>query len=585
VDPAIVNLSDVETYFPEKRPFFIEGGTLFDSFGFSGASNFFTFNFGVPTFFYSRRVGRAPQGETPDDADFTHAPAGTTILGAAKLTGKAFGEWSLNTLHAVTQREYADFQTAGEKGRVEVEPAAYYGALRAQRTYGDNRYGLGFISTLAARSFDDPALRDQLNASSFSLGADGWAFLDRDKAWVLAGASDVNGEKSRLADVQTSSLHYFQRPDADQVRFDPEATTLHGWSGRVSLNKEKGNVLVNAALGAISPGFDVSDLGFQWRADVVNGHVWGSYRWTQPTRLANSANVDVAYFRSQDFDGNKTWEGIFSIGRIRFLNYSQLQGLFVYNPPSVNTRLTRGGPRTSNPGGTEWELSGYSDERRKLIVRAAWGGREYDQESDSWRWVTSAVEWRPGSNVSVSVEPRYEWGGTAAQYVDTVDDALAQETYGQRYVFARLGQKTFSAGIRLNWTFTPRLSLQFYAQPLVASGDYGDYGELARPMSYDFRRYTEVSRAGDGYTVDPDGSGPAAAFAFDDPAFNLRSLRGNAVFRWEFRPGSTAYFVWTQTRSEEDPTGDFRFSQSMDRLLHASADNIFLVKLAWRFAR
>lgn len=587
VDPAIVNLSDVETFYPEKRPFFIEGSNLFDSFGFSGASNYMNFNFGVPTFFYSRRIGRAPQGELPD-ADYASSPSGTTILGAAKLTGKAFGAWSVNTLHAVTQREFADVQTAGVDGRAEIEPAAYYGALRAQRSYDDNRYGLGVVSTYTNRSFEDPSLESQLNDSALSLGADGWAFLGRDKAWVLtgwAGVSDVRGTQDAITGLQRSSLHYFQRPDADSVRFDADATTLRGWSGRVALNREKGSLLFNAALGAISPGFDVNDLGFQWKADVVNGHVWGSYRWTQPSRIANQANLDLAYFRSQDFDGNKTWEGVFAYGRIRFLNYSQLQGFVAVNPDSVSTRLTRGGPRTLNPHGLEWELYAYSDERRRVLLRLGWNGREYDREAESYRSVFGGIEWRPASSLSLSVEPRYEWGGTAAQYVDTFDDALAVDTFGQRYVFARLAQKTFSAGIRVNWTFTPRLSLQLYAQPLVASGDYGDYGELSRPMSYDFRRYDGVSRSGDGYSVDPDGAGPAAPIAFDDPSFNLRSLRGNAVLRWEFRPGSTAYFVWTQSRSEEDATGEFRFSRSMSRLLSSPADNIFLVKLAWRFSR
>ncbi len=586
VDPAVVNLSDVETFFPEKRPFFIEGGNLFDSFGFSGASNVISFNFGVPAFFYSRRVGRAPQGELPE-ADFSRAPAGTTILGAAKLTGKAFGAWSLNTLHAATQAESADLAIGGTRRRAEIEPAAYSGALRAQRSYADNRFGLGFISTLTRRFFDTPSLALQLNSSAFSLGADGWAFLDSDKAWVLtgwAGVSDVRGRPERIADLQRSPLHYFQRPDADRVRLDPSARALRGWSGRLALNKERGSVLVNAALGAISPGFDVNDLGFQWRSDVVNAHLWASYRWTKPSRIANQANLDLALFRSYDFDGNKTWEGVFGYGRIRFLNYSQLQAFLAWNPETVNTRLTRGGPRALNPPGAEWELYGISDERKPLLLRLGWNGRAYAQESERYRSVFGALVWRPGSSLSVSVEPRYEQGDTAAQYVDTVDHALAPR-YGQRYVFARLTQRTFSAGVRLNWTFTPRLSLQLYAQPLVASGSYADFGELARPLSFDFRRYSAVRVEDGGYRVDPDADGPALDFALDDPNFNLRSLRGNAVLRWELRPGSTAYFVWTQTRSEEDTSGRFQFGRSLQGLWAAPAHNILLVKLAWRFSR
>ena len=570
VDPAVVNLSDVETFYPERRPFFIEGANLVDSFGFSGASNFFGFNWGNPSFFYSRRIGRAPQGEVAD-ADYSSSPSGTTILGAAKLTGKAFGQWSVSTLHAFTQREYAHLQSAGDTSRAEVEPASYYGVFRTQRPFDDNRYGFGAVSTYAWRFFDDPALEDQINERALSLGADGWAFLDRDKAWVLtgwAGFSDVRGTTQRIAAAQRSSLRYLQRPDADRVRFDGARTSLQGWAGRVTLNKEKGSFLLNAALGAISPGFEVSDLGFQWRADVVNAHLWGSYRWTKPSRVARQANVDMAVFRSYDFDGNRTWEGVFTFAGIQLLNYYRLRGFAAYNPETVSTRLTRGGPRTLNPQGVEWELFAQSDERKPVLVRLGWNGREYARRSENYRSAFGALEWRPGSNVSLGIEPRYEWGGTSAQYVETIDDALAEATYGQRYVFARLAQETFSAGIRLNWTFSPRVSLQLYAQPLVASGDYTDLGKLAQPLSYDFRRYTSVSLTDAAYTVDPDGDGASAPFSLDDPSFAFRSLRGNAVFRWEFRPGSTAYLVWTQTRSDEE-----------------TPDNIVLVKLAWRFSR
>ena len=273
VDPAVVNLSDVETFFDEKRPFFVEGSSLFN-FGYGGASNFFGFNFPNPNFFYSRRIGRAPQGSLPD-YDYLDAPSGTTILGAAKITGKLADHWNVATLHSFTQREFADVSAGGSVSHTEIEPAAYYGVARVQREFPDNRYGVGLIGTYAQRSFDDPQLRDDVNAAALTGGVDGWAFLGAKKTWVVTGwtgASQVKGNATRLTALQEGAQHYFQRPDATHVELDPNATSLSGWAGRFALNKEKGNVMFNAAYGFITPGFDTSDLGFLFRADTKNGH-------------------------------------------------------------------------------------------------------------------------------------------------------------------------------------------------------------------------------------------------------------------------------------------------------------------------
>jgi hypothetical protein len=320
VDPAVVNLSDVETFYSEKRPFFIEGSSLF-RFGQGGASNYISFNWPGPDFFYSRRIGRAPGGSLPE-ADFADAPTGTSILGAAKLTGKAGEHWNLGTLHALTARESADLSSGGRRSRAEVEPAAYYGLLRLQREYPDNRHGIGFLATSVRRSFDDQRLRDEMNAEAYALGVDGWTFLDAKKTWVAtgwAGMSHVRGSQAQIVALQQSPRHYFQRPDADRLRFDPRATSLTGFASRVALNKEKGNVLFNAGFGFIDPSFDVNDMGFVWRSDLVNTHLWTGYRWTDPGRFTRSASLEAAAFRSYDFDGNKTWDGYFALAAAQFL--------------------------------------------------------------------------------------------------------------------------------------------------------------------------------------------------------------------------------------------------------------------------
>ena len=224
----------------------------------------------------------------------------------------------------------------------------------------------------------------------------------------------------------------------------------------------------------------------------------------------------------------------------------------------------------------------------KVWARVGLHASDYARGAEHGRSLFGGVTVRPRSNILVSFEPEVDWLRTGEQYLATFDDPLAAATYGHRYVFAPLDQTTFVGGLRLNWTFTPRLSLELYAQPLLSSGRYSAPAELAQPRRYAFRTF-----GGDGSTfdpatgaVDPDGPGPAPAFNVGTPDFNFKSLRGNAVLRWEFRPGSTAYAVWTQSRSDkQDGFGEFALRRSVTRLFDAHGDNIFLVKIAYTWNR
>ena len=585
VDPAVVNLSDVETFFEERRPFFVEGANIFD-YGYGGANDFWGFNWAGPDFLYSRRIGRTPQAELPDSADYSNVPSGTNIIGAAKLSGK-LGGWNIGALNALTSREHGRFSLGQRQWSQEVEPLTYYGVYRAQRELNGGRHGLGFISTLTARSFDEPKLRDELSSSAQGLGVDGWTTLDHDRKWVVsgwAGLSRVNGSPARLQSLQESSVHYFQRPDADYLGVDSSRTGLSGYAGRVSLNKQKGNWMLNSAVGVVSPGFEVNDLGFQFRADQVNAHFMIGHRWTQPSRLVRNWRLNLATFRSFDFGGDVTWYGYFLAGAFELNNFSTGKWFLAYNPQSWSDRRTRGGPLTLNPSGVEWDFQMDSDPNKRWNYGLALHGSDYRLDSDHTWSVKGALEWKAGARVTLRVEPQLERSRTSAQYVDTFDDLMATGTFGHRYVFADLDQTTVSASLRLNWIFTPRLSLEVYTQPLLSSGSYTRFKELARPRSYAFTGYPDPTPTADPdrIVVDPDGpAGPAASHEIDDPNFSLASLRGNAVLRWEYSPGSTLFLVWTQNRSDSESVGNFRAGHGLDRLFNAKADNIFLVKVSY----
>jgi Domain of unknown function (DUF5916) len=581
VDPAVINLGDVETFYPEKRPFFIEGSNIFN-FGEGGATNYWGFNWASPQFFYSRRIGRAPQGSVPDDADFTEVPIGTSIIGAAKLTGKLAGSWNVGVLNAFTAQEDALVDQVGLVQEIVVEPMTYYGVYRAQKEIAEGRQGIGFISTLATRKFNEEYVRDEFNDTSFTVGLDGWTFLDADKTWVIAGWSGISritGNETRISDVQQDSRHYLQRPDVDHVSFDPTRTSLTGFAGRVLLNKEKGNFLLNSAIGMVNPTFDVNDVGFQFRSDQINGHFMAGYKWTEPGRFTRFVELGAAGFQTIDFGATTTWSGVFHYGYVQFLNYYSIDYSFAYNPETTSNTRTRGGPQSLNPRGWEYNFLLNSDSRRSWV----YGVGAYGYTSDDFwnRGFNATLEWKPASNISISVAPNYEISRQGAQYIDTFVDPLATHTYGSRYVFSLLDQKTVSASLRLNWTFSPKLSLQLYGQPLISSGNYTDFKELTRRKTFNFNHYGQGTLVDGVYTFDPDGTGPAQSISFDDPNFNVRSLRGNAILRWEYRPGSTIYFVWTQTKSDEENIGDFQFANSVNKLWQAETDNVFLIKFTY----
>ncbi len=591
VDPAVVNLSDVESFFSEKRPFFVEGANIFTNYGQGGGRNFWNFNFPYTTPFYSRRIGRSPRGNNAlDTASFFDMPFATRILGAGKVTGKVADGWNVGTIHAVTAREFAEYKSGNMFLDAEVEPSTYYGVARIQRDFNDGKQGIGLLSTLTQRSFSDRTLQDALNSSGSFVGVDGWTFLDSSKTWVITGygnLSHVEGNTRRITSIQTNSQHYFQRPDASHLDVDTNATSLTGFAGRFYLIKQKGNFFFNSSFGFIDPYYEVNDLGFQSRADVINMHVGGGYNWTEPDGIFRRKEAGGGYGQSFDFEGNMVHSVLVHFGFVQFMNFYSINWNLAMNPnETVNNRRTRGGPLTINKPGYEVNMFVNSDYSKNFVAEIF--TNNYWSELTEYRSVGFWLQYRPAPNVTVSFGPDFRTEVSDLAYGGGVyADPSATATFGKRYLFSELTLNEVAANIRLNWTFTPQLSLQLYMQPLISSGSYTAFKELVRPKSDEYLTYGEngstIVRSGNSYTVDPDGAGPALSHTFGDPNFNLKSLRGNAVLRWEYLPGSSLYFVWTQNRNEMENVGELKFSRSVERLAGLKADNIFLIKMSYYF--
>jgi Domain of unknown function (DUF5916)/Carbohydrate family 9 binding domain-like len=583
VDPAVVNLTAFETFFEEKRPFFTEGSQIFSRFGRRGASEYVNFFYFEPQIFYPRRIGRAPQGRAV--GLHVDTPAATTILGAAKLTGQLANGWTVGILDAVTSRETATVSDGLDRRNVEVEPPTNYFVGRAEGAIG-SRASLGVLGTMVQRDAQTESLEAQLVNQAYVLGTDGHLFLDGRRDWVISGrvaGSVVAGTRAAVARVQLASQRYFQRPDTTHVRFDPQRTSLAGWTGDLFLNKNSGNVTVNAAAWGMSPGFETNDLGFSTQSDRGGGHGLVLFRKLQPDRWTRSRQISIAKWWTWNWDGDSQGDGVQTTANLQFLNYWRFNTTLGWSKDTWDDRLTRGGPTTVRPGIRTVNASIVSDGRQRLTFNAF--GTLQERNFGNWTHTFGGgLSARPSDAVTISIGPQVLRAQQMAQYLATVPDPLATATYGARYEFGELAQTEVSMPTRVNVVLSPTLSVQAYVQPLVSTGDYGAIKELARPRTYDFTQYgvdagTIETLPGGAYRIDPDGAGPASPFLLPRPDFNFKSLRVNAILRWEFRPGSALFVVWTEQRQNTANPGDFVIGRDFNDLLSADPDDVFLVKM------
>ena len=572
-DPAEVNLSVFETFFNERRPFFLEGSGLI-----SNQSNLF----------YSRRIGARPSGSV--SGDYVDYPETATILGAAKLTGRARSGASIGILGAVTGEESARTETAGVRGSVRVAPRTVYGAGRFQQELGSTGSVVGFQMTAMHRDLSDSdPLAQVLVRSAFSGGADallrfgGGAYESR----LFAGGALIEGEPAAIERRQRSSVHYFHRPDAPAGRFDPARGSLGGGRFQASLNKIEGrHWLWGADLNADSPELDTNDSGRLNDAGDINVGGYLTFRETEPSRWLRSYNIDFNANRLGDFDTslggrvfvstslNVTWPNFWS----SFIRTGR-------DIPGQDLRLTRGGPSMETP--RRWEVMTETSNSQANTVR--WTGFAFysagEIPGDVYQDYNVNLSARPVPQLQLSLRPDYSREVQSRQYVTTLEGGRA-ETFGNRYVFGTIDRSTLSAQARVSYTFKPDLNLDLYAEPFAASGRYNGFGELLAPRSRTLLRYgsngTTLEQLADGSYRVTDGD---SSFALDSGAFNVRSFRSNVVLRWEWRPGSTAFLIWQQNRSDTRTNGDHVGPSDLFGSFSAPGDNILAFKMTLWLSR
>jgi hypothetical protein len=556
VDPATVNLTAFETIFQEKRPFFVEGAEIFN---FAGTTQL---PFGG-ALFYSRRIGGrfSPVGPPTDSAD---VPRETSILGAAKLSGRTRSGWSLGILNAVTAREESRFRLGADDESLVVEPLTNFLVARVRRDMRGGQTRVGVLGTAVNRDLESPALQAALPSGAYTVGMDfRHEFLRR--SWALTGwaaVSSLHGDSLAIRRVQQRSHRYFQRPDADHLELDPSRESLSGFSGEMRLRKQAGaHWRGSVALATINPGFEANELGSQRRGDRVDASLAVTYLQQRPMGIWRRFEIYPEVRREMNYDGDHIYTSLFAGAWGQLRGYWSGNLNFGYSPRSLDDRLTRGGPLAVRP--SNWRLNGNlnTDGRKPLVGNT---GFYYEEgEFGGWigeMWAGMTVKRSPRWNLSVS--PDFLRVYNPAQYRAALADNTSRGLFGRRYVFAPLSQTQLSVETRLNYTFSPDLALQVYAQPFISAGDFGDSRYLVRPRSYEF-----------------------AADSVATGDFNIRSLRGNAVLRWEYRPGSTLYLAWQQSRESfaflGDDIGSLRMGRDRSELFHAQPDNVFVLKVSY----
>jgi len=571
-DPSVVNLTAFETFYEEKRPFFMEGKQVLE------------FELNEQSLFYSRRIGRVP-AFVPElkNGEYADIPENTTILSAAKITGKTASGWSLGILSSITAKESAEISSANHSQQQTVEPFSNYAVARVQRDFTAGNHSLGMIFTSVNRNIRATQL-NFLPTAAYSGGFDGtlqWGkrtyFLN-----VKGVFSHIRGHQQAITALQQSPVHYFQRPDAAHLKYDSSRTTMTGSGGEIELGKGgNGRWRLVETLNWRSPGLELNDIGYLKQADLIEQTTALAYVVNTPTGILNNYNFSFIQYNLWNFNREFLLAGGRIFGEVRFKNFWSMHGFIEREQNRLNTRLLRGGPALKLPEVTMVHYHLLSDSRKRFRFNLGLFKYFYQADvSDEWS-IWPDLHFRPSDNLDFSFMPRYTFNRDNWQYVTTQwVDAVSP-----RYLLGLIEQKTLSLTLRLNYYLTPELSIQYYGQPFISAGHYSDFKQITAPKSKRAAdRYLtlnddqiQVNSETNQIEVDENRDG-IFDYGFDHPNFNFREFRSNLVLRWEYRPGSTFYLVWTQGRSQSVVNGDFRLRHDLEELLDIYPHNVFLVK-------
>jgi hypothetical protein len=584
-DPSEVNLSAYETFFREKRPFFIEGNNITNfSLGIGDGG------IGNDNLFYSRRVGRRPQGWANLEEDWhANTPGNTTILGAAKLTGKTKNGLSVGFVEAMTAEEKAEIDTVGGRIFQTVEPLTNFFVGRVQKDFNEGKTILGGIFTSTNRDLD-ANLGKSMHKAAYSGGLDFTQYF-KDKSWMFnlnSAFSLVEGSASAILNTQRSSARYYQRPDKDYAVLDPERTSLAGSGGRMLIQKMNGHWNFLTATLWKTPGFEINDMGYIREADQILQLFWGGYSQWEPKGIYRRYNINGDVYSVWNFGGDHMGYGFEWNANMGLKNYWNVWTGGNLGSAGKSTGMLRGGPMMKTPG--EFNVrGGFSSDNRKDITFSYFMRYSLGLEKNSTNLYSEIdLSYKPTDYLSFTIAPSISKSYSELQYVTN----NIEYNGNHRYVFASIDRQTISTSFRANLNLSPNLTVQYWGQPFIATGKYYDHKYITDPMANDyagrFHTYTtdQYRLVNSRYEIDENLDGDFSDYSFSRRDFNVQEFLSNLVVRWEYSPGSSVYLVWSQTRSGFNDSGNMKLFDDIGNLFSSDEDkphNIFLVKFSYRF--
>jgi hypothetical protein len=570
-DPAEVNLSGFETFFDEKRPFFTEGADLLNTTA-------------MRNYFYSRRIGAAPTVAV--SGDFVAYPQTTTILGAAKLTGRLRPNTTIGVLGAVTGNEIARSfnRSTLAIGETQVAARTAYASARIEQQFGADQSTFSGMATAVHRNLDPAgALAQLLARNAFTVEGDATLRFKGGEYDLTphASATIVQGEAAAIDRVQRSSSHYTQRPDLDYATYDPTRRSLPGYDAGIVFRRTGGaHWLWTFSHQMQSPHWETNDIGRLTANDSLTANLDIRYRQTAPGKWLRSYYVGLTQNNDFNYGLDRQVGAATLYSFLTWRNFLTTEMTYTSTFRTQDARLTRGGPIMQTPRG--WFLE--FDVESRASGKNSWGGEVSSAGTEDGGLTNRynlELNFRPGPRWQMSAEAELVRQVNTQQYVRTLDGGRA-ETFGRRYVFGTIDRSTYSTQFRVGYTLKPDVNVDVYAEPFAASGRYSGLGELALPRTRQLLLYgtggTTAVRQADGSLRVTAGSG---AFTLADNDFNVRSFRSNVVLRWEYRPGSTLYAVWQQNRRLSEVTEQRISLVDPFRSLTLPGTNYFIVKTSF----
>jgi hypothetical protein len=578
-DPAELNLTVFETRFEEKRPFFLEG------------NNILQFNAGGNLLFYTRRIGHAPvYSPDPGDSGYVKSPENTTILGALKLTGKTKNGLSVGIIESITQREMLKFNLGESEYKEAAEPLSNYFVARIQQDLNQGNTFFGGMLTSVSRFLEDEHLKESLSREAVTGG------LDFEHHWKnrtfftsFSGFfSYIKGDVGSIISIQESSSRYFQRPDADHLDIDSARTNISGYGATLKFGKEgNGRWRYSENFSFLSPGLELNDMGFSTTADEINQNTTVQYIENQPKGIFREYAVDI----SQSNYWNTGGEHLSSDGQLDFvLLFQNKWGFstgFLRRSSSLDTRLLRGGPAMMIKGFWHNDYNLTTDVSRKFSLKFRIHYHLYDDKISRFHNISQGIVYKPLNSLQLSADINYDFNKDGFQFVEPDE----YESSDIPYVVATLSRKTLGLTIRIDFALSPEFTIQYYGNPYVSTGRYADFKHILNARANDFGEQfillkdnqIEYSAMTDQYTVYL--SNPVIPdYTISNPDFNYLEFRSNLVARWEFRPGSALYLVWTQGRRMDSEVSDYSLAGNIGKIYSIFPDNVFLVKLNYWFS-